>query len=226
MHDILLQGIVGSHAYGLAHENSDIDRLAINRIKSDAFLSMHGVHDRDLTSTSHSANGDDITIHEVGKFCRLALQCNPTLLELLWLPEHLLEINTDEGAELIALREGFLCANRVRSSYLGYARQQLERAIASGKNPRRREKAARHLYRLVHQGVSLHRTGHLELHVPDRDETFTIGELAATGDITPLRALLTWADEQFAQPTALPHEPHRALIEDYVLRTRTQHTSC
>jgi hypothetical protein len=117
----------------------------------------------------------DRTLHEALKWCRLALDGNPTVQELVWLPGDLYEVCTGLGDELIGLREAFLSRKRVRDAYLGYATQQFRKLQARGDGTfgsdvrNRSEKHARHLLRLLQQGTALHRTGRLELRVEDPD---------------------------------------------------------
>lgn len=118
---VLLSGIVGSTAYGLAHEGSDIDRLGVFAAPT---VSLHGLH---RPKESHVTKDPDVTLHEAAKWCRLALGGNPTASELVWLPDELYEVRTPLGDELIGIRSAFLSAERVRNAYLGYATQQFRR---------------------------------------------------------------------------------------------------
>jgi len=73
---IILSGIVGSTAYGLAGPDSDVDRIGIFAAPTVAF---HGLV---MPAESHVTSKPDRTMHEVRKWCRLALGCNPTVMEL------------------------------------------------------------------------------------------------------------------------------------------------
>src|SRR5262249_58784284 len=104
----------------------------------------------------------DRTLHEARKYCRLALSGNPTVIDLMWLPDELYEIRTALGDELIAIRGAFLSAPRIRDAYLGYAVQQLQRLVNTDEReapPARIAKHARHLARPTHQGRDLYATG-------------------------------------------------------------------
>ncbi|MGI3201610.1 DNA polymerase beta superfamily protein [Streptomyces sp. GLT-R25] len=150
--NILLSGIVGSTAYGLAHEGSDVDRLGMFAAPTD---DLHGLHP---PKESHVTTKPDSTLHEAAKWCRLALRGNPTVTELVWLPDELYEVRTPLGDELIGIRTTLLSAKRVRDAYLGYATQQFKRLYDRGDSSlsadtrKRRAKHARHLRRLCHQG--------------------------------------------------------------------------
>lgn len=130
--NILLSGVVGSTAYGLAREGSDVDRLGMFAAPTETLLGLH------TPKESHVTTAPDRTLHEAAKWCRLALGGNPTVMELVWLPDELYEVRTPLGDELIAIRGSFLGAERVRDAYLGYAGQQfrrLEGRAATGAPP-------------------------------------------------------------------------------------------
>src|SRR3954452_3424124 len=124
--NILLSGIIGSTAYGLAREGSDVDRLGMFAAPTETLLGLH------TPKESHVSTAPDRTLHEAAKWCRLALAGNPTVMELVWLPVGLYEVLTPLGEELIGIRTSFLSAQRVRDAYLGYAVQQFRRLEARG----------------------------------------------------------------------------------------------
>jgi uncharacterized protein len=109
----LLSGIVGSTAYGLAHPGSDVDRLGLFAVDT---VELHGLRRH---TESVVTKDPDLTLHEAAKWCRLALGGNPTVMELVWLPDELYEVRTPLGDELIGIRSSFLSAKRVRNAYLG-----------------------------------------------------------------------------------------------------------
>ena len=212
---VLLSGIVGSTAYGLAHEGSDIDRLGVFAAPTEAF---HGLR---RPAESHVTTGPDRTLHEAAKYCRLALSGNPTVSELLWLPEELYEVRTAYGEELIGIRRAFLSAKAVCDSYLGYATQQFRklRARGNGAGRERSEKHARHLVRLLDQGVELHRTGRLTITLADPGRVRALGtRIAAEPDHAV--PLLSRAEEHFARRGALPAAPDDDAVEAWLRGVR------
>lgn len=216
--NIILLGVVGSHAYGLNHEGSDIDRAGIFVLPTRDFL---GLQSPNLSKVQQGHEyPEDYSFHEVAKFLSLALACNPTVAELLWLDGY--EVLTDKGAELVGMRKSFLSAKSVRDSYLGYATSQRGRVMRETANPIRREKAARHILRLVRQGVSLWQTGELALKVSDPEEYFAFGKRAAeTDDLSYLDAALTEAEAVFdSQPTSLPQAPDRERANEWLTQLR------
>jgi predicted nucleotidyltransferase len=130
--NVLLSGIVGSTAYGLAHAGSDVDRLGVFAAPTEQLLGLH------RPKESHVGTAPDRTLHEAAKWCRLALGGNPTAMELVWLPAELYEVRTPLGDELTGIRTSLLCAQRVRDAYLGYARQQFSSRRAARARSRRK----------------------------------------------------------------------------------------
>ncbi|GAA2497179.1 hypothetical protein GCM10010406_36970 [Streptomyces thermolineatus] len=227
---VLLSGIVGSTAYGLAHAGSDTDRLGVFAAPTSAF---HGLH---RPAESHVTTDPDTTYHEAAKWCRLALGCNPTASELVWLPGELYEVRTALGDDLIALRGRFLSARRVRDAYLGYAGQQFRRLRERGGGPSsggaappggspasgRAAKHARHLVRLLEQGTRLHLTGRLEIRLEDPGRVREDGERIAADPDLGLE-FLSRAEEVFDRPGVLPPAPDEPAVEAWLQRVRAAH---
>lgn len=184
--NVLLEGIVGSTAYGLATPESDIDRRGIFMEPPATLLSLSGFPVKKQTWNGSKADGDR-ELTEVGKFCSLALSGNPTYTELLWLPDDLYVTRTPLGDELIQMRKHFLSARAARNSYFGYAEQQfLEFAKRKGQKfssdtGNRTEKHARHMARLLFQGYQLWALGRVIVRLPTRiaTECRVFGELVA-----------------------------------------------
>lgn len=211
---VLLSGVVGSTAYGLAREGSDIDRLGLFAVPTTELLGLRRPVESLVT------HAPDRTLHEAGKWCRLALACNPTAMELVWLPDALYETRTGPGDELIGIRSAFLSARRVRGAYLGYADQQLRRL--RGRAGRRREKHARHLVRLLEQGERLHRTGRLVIGLEEPERVWEAGARIAAAP-ERAEALLARSAARFDEPGVLPDAPDEAAVEAWLLRVRARH---
>ncbi|MFI6760458.1 DNA polymerase beta superfamily protein [Micromonospora sp. NPDC050417] len=218
---LLLAGIVGSTAYGLAGPGSDVDRLGLFAAPTVAF---HGLHPPQASIVTTSP---DRTLHEAGKWCRLALSGNPTATELVWLPDDLYETRTDLGDRLISLRTAFLAAPRVRAAYLGYAGQQFRKLESRGDGTfsadtrRRTAKHALHLARLVHQGRVLYATGRLPIRLDHPRSFVDFGERVAAGEVDEARALLVEAERDFDTiRSPLPERPDEQAVESWLLDVR------
>ena len=223
--NVLLSGVVGSVAYGLATEDSDTDRLGVFVTPTEKLLGLHPPEDS-VVSTD-----PDVTFHEAGKYVRLALKCNPTVTELLWLPEH--EVTTGLGEDLIAIRKTFLSQAYVRNAYLGYATAQfrrLENRSAGGDHSfssdtkKRTAKHARHLARLLHQGIGLWDHGDLYVKLADPEWFRDFGEKVAAGDLDLARNQLALAELFFStQKTSLPEHPDEGPAEAWLQKVRREY---
>ncbi len=178
--ELLCQGIVGSTAYGLATEDSDVDRLGLYMDRLPEILAMgYKPH-----KASKVFRDPDAQFHEIGKFLSLVCGGNPTVTELLFLDgwEHL----DPRLSLLVDSRLKLLGARRVRDSYIGYATDQAKRLLRrsqSGEDgfdvKKKTGKHGRHCWRLLHQGADLLRTGSFDVNVAEhRDEIFAAGRLA------------------------------------------------
>lgn len=227
---LLLQGVVGSHAYGLATPESDVDRLGVYAAPTRLFHGLRPPVGKQATKQSHGEN--DITVHEAGKFALLALQCNPTVTELLWLPRH--EIVSEPGQALLEIRTAFLSQRLVKDAYIGYARAQLKRIldytadrpredkIAKPHRPEKVAKHGRHFARLLVQGSGLYLHGRLdvELRGDHVDEVRRCGEALAEGHTDEVQWWLAWAEGRFGQTSALPEKPDETAVEDWLQSVR------
>jgi predicted nucleotidyltransferase len=221
--NVLLSGIVGSTAYGLAGPDSDVDRLGIFAAPTVAF---HGLH---KPAESYVTTKPDATFHEAAKACRLMLGGNPTASEILWLPGDLYETRTTLGDELVSIRSAFLSAKRTRDAYLGYATQQLKKLETRGDGSfsadtrKRTSKHARHLRRLCHQGYQLYRTGTLEVRLAEPEVFRVFGERVAAGDIDHAIQIMARYEKWFDDAVSpLPDRPDESAVEAWLLRVRRE----
>jgi hypothetical protein len=222
---VLLGGIVGSTAYGLARPDSDKDRIGIYAAPTHTLVGL------DPTPESHVTHEpSDITLHEARKYVTLALQANPTITELLWL-DTLTDTTTHQplhetihplGTDLISIRTKLLSADRVRDAYLGYATAQFKRLEGrydhmTVDGERRIRKHALHMARLVNQGHTLYTTGHLETRVTDPDWYRTF----AQADLDTWTTWFAQARDRFAAAeTVLPATADRTAASTWLAQVR------
>lgn len=222
--NVLLSGIVGSVAYGLDTEDSDVDRLGVFAAPTERLLGLHP------PKPSVVSSKPDATFHEAGKFASLALNVNPTITELMWLPDDLYEVRAELGHALIAIRRRFLSRSRVRNAYLGYATQQFRRLENRGDGSfsadtrRRTAKHARHLARLVRQGMELYGSGTLTVRLEDPEWYRDFGERVAAGDLEAGRTEIGRAERWMNDAhTPLPERPDEATVEAWLEDVRREH---
>jgi predicted nucleotidyltransferase len=220
--NVLLAGVVGSTAYGLATPESDVDRLGVFAAPTVLF---HGLRPPTGRQATRVRTDPDVTHHEAGKFAGLCLGVNPTVTELLWLEEY--EVRTELGERLVGIRGAFLSAQRVRDAYLGYAVSQFRRLETRGDGAfsadtrKRTAKHARHLARLVHQGLGLYRSGELKVRLDDPEWFRGFGERVASGELEEARGVLAKAETDFdAARTPLPERPDEGAVEAWLLEVR------
>lgn len=206
--------VMGSRAFGLSTEASDVDRRGVYVAPTPLFWRF------DKPPTHVSGPRDEEFSWEIERFCSLALRANPNLLECLHSP--LVEYADDTGRELLALRGAFL-SRRAERTFRGYAEQQLGKLEADVRaHGRPRWKHAMHLLRLLASCRDLLRTGTLRIDVGERRE-----ELLAVrrGEVPweELRGRVRTLYEETAAAadrSPLPAEPDRARVEDFLVRVR------
>ncbi|WP_280436000.1 nucleotidyltransferase domain-containing protein [Nocardia carnea] len=218
-HDLLLEGVVGSTAYGLAGPASDIDYAGIYVEPTRNLLGLHPP----ARQTWQGRDGADATYHEIGKAMRLMLSCNPTATEILWLDGYTAE--SAFGRELVELRTCFLSAARVRDAFFGYATSQFRRLTGPQAPAARRAKHARHTLRLLWQGYELYTTGRLPIRVPDPERYHALGAaIEADPGAEAVRRLVAGYEHRFdTAVTALPQQPDEAPLNDFLQRVRRAH---
>lgn len=150
-----------------------------------------------------SAAGDlDLTIYSLRKFLRLAMQGNPQLVQLLFVPFNLCVIRDGRGAGLQDLAP-LIVSRDAGMRYLGYMESQRQRLMGERgqKKVNRPEleerfgfdtKYAMHVVRLGFQGVELLKTGRLTVPMPEAERAFTYA--VRLGDV-PLQDVLTKAGD-------------------------------
>ncbi len=215
----ILRAVVGSTAYGLAREGSDVDRLGVFVAPTVEVAGLDWHPRRE----SRVRTQPDITEHEIGKYLRLALACNPTILELLFLPAGAYEVELWWGTRLRRGRSNFLSDRAVRAAYGGYARQQAHRLECrddgsfSSNTRQRTVKHARHLLRLLRQGRQLLETGDLIVRVPDPEDYFAFDDMTQEQMLDVYRR----EDALFQQArSVLPAESNRRWAVEHLAETR------
>jgi len=179
----ILRGLVGSTVHGLVLGGTD-DRdemgvcieprryvLGFGKFEQWVYRSAA---EREGDQGARSQAGDlDLTIYSLRKWTRLALQGNPTVLLLLYLPDDAIVIRTSVGLELQKLASSF-ASKRAGKRFLGYLEAQRQRLVGERgqRDINRTElvekfgydtKYAMHMLRLGHQGVEFLESGRLSL---------------------------------------------------------------
>ncbi|BCJ39635.1 nucleotidyltransferase [Actinoplanes ianthinogenes] len=210
----ILAVVVGSRAYGLDGPDSDHDRRGVYAAPTRDFWRL------DKPPTHLDGPAEEQFSWEVERFCTLALQANPTVLEVLWSP--IVEQITPDGEELRGIRTAFL-SRRVAETYGNYARDQLDRVAARrARTGETNHKQAMHMIRLLMAGAHVLRTGEVLVDVRHlRDQLLAVKQgLVPWEDVTAWAgSLLTELDEA-AAATPLPERPDRDRVDELLTAVR------
>jgi uncharacterized protein len=115
----ILKVIWGSHAFGTANPDSDVDIRGVCIPPRRYLLGLSAFEQAEDAQT-------DTVIYSLSKFMALALANNPNMLDLLWVNEEHVLLMDEYGAELRGHRDLFL-SRQVARTYAGYAEHQLQR---------------------------------------------------------------------------------------------------
>lgn len=115
----------GSHAYGLATPASDLDVKGVCIEPKEFFLGfMHTFEQHEAMVAK--GNPEDKVIYSLKKFMKLAADCNPNIIEVLFCDyEDILFIDRT-GERLRNMRDAFI-SKKARHTFSGYAHAQLKR---------------------------------------------------------------------------------------------------
>lgn len=211
---VILRCVIGSQAYGLACEGSDVDRRGVYLPTADAHWSLHGVPEQIENDPTQEV------YWEFQKFLVLALKANPNVLECLYSP--IVEQATPLGSELLAMRDAFL-SRLVYQTYNGYVLSQFKKMQADLRNQGQvKWKHVMHLIRLLMSGVHVLRHGTVPVRVEEHRELLLAirrGEVA-WDETERLRLSLHKEFEEAATRTALPDLPAYDRANALLIRAR------
>jgi hypothetical protein len=212
---VIYRCVVGSRAYGLANEGSDVDRRGFYLPPANLHWSLYGVPEQLENEEAQES------YWEIQKFLTMALKANPNVLECLYTP--LVETCTPLAAELIAERSRFL-SRLIYQTYNGYVLSQfkkLEQDIRT--TGALRWKHAMHLIRLLLAGITGLEEGTIPVRVEDglRERLLAIkrGEVPWP-EVNVWRVDLHARFDQAFKGTALPERPDYGWANDFLIRAR------
>jgi uncharacterized protein len=199
---IIFRCIVGSQAYGLGRETSDIDRRGIYLPPAHLQWSLYGVPEQLENPALEEC------YWELKKFIVLALKANPNILECLFTP--LVEQSSEIADELLASRQIFL-SKLVYQTYSGYVMSQFKKLEQDLRTRGEiKWKHAMHLIRLLIQGIGILRNADVPVRISEH-RTSLLGirdGRMSWSEVNTWRLLLHREfDEAFAV-TALPDMPN------------------
>jgi predicted nucleotidyltransferase len=237
----VLRVLVGSQAYGLTTLDtvSDRDEKGVCVEPLEAFAGLHPFEhyeyrtavERTGKKDAKSGPGDlDLVIYGLRKFLKLALQGNPSIIELLFMEKAIIRTPIGDGIQWLASK---IVSKQAGKRFLGYAQAQRQRLLGEigQKKVNRPElelkygydtKYAMHMVRLGLQGVELLTKGCLTLPMegPDKDTCLAI----RTGKFS-LNEVLEFANQTetvlkgLLESSELPEYPDERSVETWMLVT-------
>jgi uncharacterized protein len=211
---VIYRCIIGSQAYGLAGEESDIDRRGCYLPPAELHWSLYGVPDQLECEESQEA------YWEIQKFVILALKSNPNVLECLYTP--LVEKTTPLADELLHMRSSFL-SKLTYQTYNGYVMSQFKKMKADLRNQGQvKWKHVMHLLRLLISGIQVLREGFVPVRVDaHREQLLAIKRAEVPWEETEKWRLSLHADfDRALAETKLPDRPDYEKANLFLVRAR------
>ncbi len=119
---LLLKSVAGSHLYGLNTPSSDYDIRGIFMDDPTDIFDVTGEKNQEIAD-----DGQDVKYYSLKKFLKLASECNPNIIELLWLPQEAILFKSPIYEDLVSHRDWFM-STRAKHTFGGYAYSQVKRA--------------------------------------------------------------------------------------------------
>lgn len=133
---VMFETVVGSHAYGTSTPKSDMDIRGVFLRPLAERVTLFQLPDE----VGHE-KPEDVKFYELEKFMSLAKDCNPNIIEFLFMPEDCVRFCDDRFRRLIAERDAFV-SKKAYHTFSGYAYAQIKRAKGENKwvnNPKPKE---------------------------------------------------------------------------------------
>jgi uncharacterized protein len=211
---IIYACVVGSRAYGLDHEASDVDRRGVYLPPADLHWSLAGAPEQLERPETEEC------YWELQKFLVLALKANPNILECLYSP--IVERITPIGHELLVIRSIFL-SQLIYQTYNGYVLSQFRKLEGDLRTTGTLKwKHAMHLIRLLLSGITILREGFVPLRIEaHREQLLAIrrGDVP-WNDVNAWRLDLHRQFDAALQTTNLPSKPDYAHANAFLIAAR------
>ena len=192
----------------------------------------HTAWDRPGGVANRSGAGDlDVIIYSARKWARLALDGNPTVLLVLFVPEEEVVFRNEAGTELVANADRFV-SRLAAVRFLGYLRgQKAAMTGQAGAHTNRPElvavhgydtKYAMHALRLGLQGVELLTTGRITLPVPEPHRAYLRSVRRGERSLAEVIDAIADTETRLAQlcdSPAVPDQPDRSWVDEWLHRS-------
>ncbi len=216
---VIYKCVVGSRAFGLDVDDSDIDRRGIYLPTAELHWSLYGIPEQIEKADTQEC------YWELQKFLVLALKANPNVLECLYTP--LVEHKNEIAEELLAGRTKFL-SRLVYQTYNGYVLSQfrkLEQDLRT--RGELRWKHVMHLVRLLVSGTVILKDGFVPVRVEQyRDRFMEIRSGNVEWDkVNEWRLQLHKEFDAAFASTKLPERPDYEWSNDFLISARRRMVS-
>lgn len=211
---VIFRCVIGSRAYGLEDDSSDIDYRGIYLPPADMHWSLYGVPEQ------LECHETQEVYWELQKFVVLALKSNPNVLECLYSP--VVEKSTPLAKELLAMRDCFV-SKLVYQTFNGYVMSQFKKMQADIRNQGQvKWKHVMHLIRLLMSGIHGLKEGYIQVRVEEhRDQLLAIKRGECSWDETEKwRKDLHEKFELAFQQTNLPDRPDYHAANAFLVKAR------
>lgn len=209
---VVYRCVVGSRAYGLDHDESDIDLRGIYLPPADLHWSLFGIPEQ-------LERGEE-AYWEMQKFIVLALKANPNILECLYTP--LVQDVASIAQELLDMRHIFM-SKLIYQTYNGYVMSQFRKLQKDIENYGEiRWKHAMHLIRLLLAGITALNEGFIPVRVEYHSERLLAirrGEVV-WDEVNAWRLALHKEFDAAFQTRKLPERPDYEAANAYLVRAR------
>ncbi len=211
---IILKVLVGSRAHRLHSETSDYDYRAVYVLPTSKILSLNYKY----KANEWVEGGIDNTAYEIGHFLKLAIHCNPSILEVFKAP--IVEANED-GHKLRKIFPYIWNPKRAFDAFIGYTYNQRKKFLEKRDN--RQNKFAVAYIRTLINLIDLleHGTFELEVNFLRKElENFKRGYYTV-GEVIDLAERLTiMAKDRLSK---CKHEPDIDKVNAFLLNIRKKY---
>lgn len=145
----ILKIVTGSNLYGTNTPTSDQDFVGVFVADLEYYLGFGKVNEVDLSKVSKLENGKnapdaiDCKLYEVRNFFKLAMDCNPNILEIVFAPESCRIGWTHQGEMIFKMAKSFPYASGVYEKYKGYAKSQKHKMRSKPENQQKLQEFAK-----------------------------------------------------------------------------------
>ncbi len=122
---IIYKTVHGSHAYGLNIPTSDLDIKAVCIEPKEFYFGFQNSFEQ-LEQMGSKNQGVDSVTYSLKKFMMLASNCNPNIIEILFVDRNDILSIDSFGERLLSHRDEFI-SKKAKFTFLGYSYQQLKR---------------------------------------------------------------------------------------------------